>query len=269
MKIILSHDVDHITVHEHWLKDMIIPKFYIRSAIELLNRKIAIKEFLNRLADLKHNKWNGVEEVIAFNKSRNINSTFFVGVSNGVGLSYRLSQAELIIKKIVKEGFEIGVHGIAYNDAIAMKEEFNCFKKFSGLDSFGIRMHYLRMNETTINLISNAGYLYDASTQDFKNPYHTNGIWEFPLQIMDGWIINGQKRWQVNNLEQAKLETIKLIVKARESNINYLSILFHDRYFSDSFMTWKKWYVWLIDYLLDSGHEFITHQQAIHELSAK
>ena len=93
MKILLSHDVDHITVHEHWFKDLIIPKFYIRSVIELLNRKITFKEFLNRLADLTLNKWNGVDEVIAFNQSRNIKSTFFVGVNNGVGLSYELNQA--------------------------------------------------------------------------------------------------------------------------------------------------------------------------------
>ena len=267
MKILLSHDVDHITVHVHWFQDLIIPKVYIRSVIELLNRKITFKEFLNRLADLTLNKWNGVDEVIAFNQSRNIKSTFFVGVNNGVGLSYELNQAALIIKKIVTKGFEIGVHGIAYYDAGEMEKEFNTFKKLSGLDSFGIRMHYLRMNSHTLSLIGKIGYTYDASIQDFKDPYQINGLWEFPLQIMDGWIINGQKRWQINNLEQAKLETIKYIVKARELKINYLSILFHDRYYSNSFVTWKQWYEWLIDYLIETGHEFITHQQAINELS--
>jgi hypothetical protein len=34
MKIIISHDIDHITVFEH-KKDLIIPKFIIRSFIEL------------------------------------------------------------------------------------------------------------------------------------------------------------------------------------------------------------------------------------------
>ena len=41
MKVIISHDIDHITAREH-LTDTIIPKFIIRNKIELLTGKIRL-----------------------------------------------------------------------------------------------------------------------------------------------------------------------------------------------------------------------------------
>lgn len=266
MKVIISHDVDHISVWEHLTKDTILPKFVVRAHIELLVGKISLKEYARRLGDFLKNKWNGVEEVVAFNKSRKINSTFFIGVNNGVGLSYSLKFAEPLIKYIVENGFEIGVHGIDFESYEKVKAEFNIFQRSSHLEKFGIRMHYLRTNENTFSYMEQAGYLYDATEKGMKNPYKIGKMWEFPLQIMDGWMMDGDKRWQTRNLEQAKAETIKLIEEAKEHNLNYLSILFHDRYFSNSFVTWKNWYTWLIDYLIDNKFEFITHAQAIKEL---
>jgi len=35
MKVIISHDIDHITVFEH-KKDLILPEFILRSSVELL-----------------------------------------------------------------------------------------------------------------------------------------------------------------------------------------------------------------------------------------
>ena len=35
---------------------------------------------------------------------------------------------------------------------------------------------------------------------------------------------------------------------------------------SDSFKTWKNWYMWLIRHLLQEGYEFVLHKQAINEL---
>lgn len=266
MKIILSHDVDHITVWEHLTKDSILPKFLIRAKIELLTGKISIKEYFNRLGDFLTNKWNGVEEVVAFNKSRNIKSTFFIGVNTGVGLSYPLKYAEPAIKHIIDNGFEIGVHGIDYETYEKVDAEFKIFQQTSNLKTFGIRMHYLRTNESTFSYMEQSGYLYDATEKGMKNPYKIGKMWEFPLQIMDGWMMDGEKRWQTRNLEQAKVETVKLIEEAKQHNLKYLSILFHDRYFSNSFVTWRAWYVWLIDYLIENKFEFITYKEAVKEL---
>jgi hypothetical protein len=68
---------------------------------------------------------------------------------------------------------------------------------------------------------------------------------------MDGWVIDKDKRWQSQNLQQAKDNTLALIDKAAKENIEYLGVIFHDRYFCDSFKTWKNWYIWLVQYLKD------------------
>ena len=41
-----------------------------------------------------------------------IKSNFFIGVNNGVGLSYSLNKVKKWIPKIIARGFNVGVHGI-------------------------------------------------------------------------------------------------------------------------------------------------------------
>ena len=46
-----------------------------------------------------------------------------------------------------------------------------------------------------------------------------------------------------------------------------MTLLFHDRYFDDSFKIWKEWYIWVINYFKNKGYEFISYEKAIKELS--
>ncbi|MAC96395.1 MAG: hypothetical protein CMC96_12945 [Flavobacteriales bacterium] len=266
MKVIISHDIDHMTVWEHLFKDLILPKFVIRANIELFNGKIGLAEYSCRISDFLKNKWQRIDEVMDFNDKMGIKSAFFIGVNNGVGLSYSLKHVEKWAPKILKRGYEVGVHGISFDNYEAIKMEFDIFKEITKMSDFGIRMHYLRKNDETLDFIEKAGYLYDATPQGFENPYKHNKMWVFPLQIMDGWIVNGEKRYQSRTLEEAKQETLKQIGKAKKLELSYLSILFHDRYMSDSFLTWKKWYEWLIRYLKNEGYEFVLHKEAINSL---
>ena len=268
MKILLSHDIDHMTVWEHLFKDLILPKFVVRSNLELLKGKISVAEYLHRIGDFFKNKWQGIEEVMNFHDEMGIKSTFFIGVNNGVGLSYKLKHVEHWVPEIARRGFEVGVHGIAYNDFEAMKKEFETFKKITPDPEFGIRMHYLRNSANTLDYIKKAGYLYDATIHSFEDPYRRDGLWIFPLQIMDGWAINGNKRFQSRTLAQAKEYTLREIEKARTAGLEYFSILFHDRYMSPGFLTWKKWYEWLVPHLKSEGCEFMTHKQALAELKS-
>ncbi|MGD0711203.1 MAG: hypothetical protein ABR968_08460 [Bacteroidales bacterium] len=265
MKVIISHDIDHITVWEH-LFDLIIPKFYLRNTIELFNGSIKIREYFLRFENIIENKWQNINEIIIFDKENNIPATFFIGVNNGKGLNYSLNKSKKWIKKIIESGFDIGVHGIKYSDIHGITEEYQNFQKISGLDSFGIRMHYLRTNYTTINNLSNAGYLFDSTVYEKISPYKVNNMWEFPLHIMDGYFIYQGKKYENITFDQiieyTKIEINKII----DMNIPYLTILFHDRYFCSSFSTWEKWYVWLIDYLIKNKFEFISYKNAIDEL---
>jgi peptidoglycan/xylan/chitin deacetylase (PgdA/CDA1 family) len=266
MKVIVSHDIDHLTVSEHLLKDAIVPKYFVRSYIELVIGKISLGELFNRYSDFFKNKWQHLEDLVEFNQSYNVPSTFFIGVNQGLGLSYSISQANYWIKRLKELKCEVHVHGIEFESFEKINQEFQLFKELSNQDFIGTRMHYIRKNEHTLNNMAKVGYVFDTSEMSFKAPYKINGMWEFPFQIMDGYIIEKPKQWQCKNLQQCIEESKKLIDKAYQENLPYLGVDFHDRYFSSSHKTWKNWYIWIIDYLHSQKLEFVNFNQAIEQL---
>jgi len=265
MKIIISHDVDHLTAWEH-NRDLLIPKHVIRNIVEFVSGRIGFSEVMDRSGDIFKNKWQNLESLSEFNSEHNIPSTFFFGVSNGLGLNYTFENAAFWIKEICEKGFDVGVHGIAFQDFANIKKEHDLFKAVSGLDGFGIRMHYLRSNEKTPEMLDRAGYAFDSSLYKLDNPFRIGGLWEFPLHIMDGYVICRQSKWQNQDLNQCKDTAQEILEAAFDRGIQYFTILFHDRYFTDSFRTWKEWYIWLIQYLKNNGFKFVNYRQAIEEL---
>jgi hypothetical protein len=269
MKAIISHDIDHITVSEHLFRDLIVPKHLIRMHIELFSGKISSLEYMLRWSDFVKNKWQNIDELITFNNINGIPSSFFIAVKKGLGLNYSNQAAMLWIDQMLSRKCEIGIHGIAFNQMSEIVEEFNLFKQLSHVNNFGIRMHYVRNSPSTFENMAKAGYTYDSTMHAFENPYKIGNMWEFPFQIMDGWIIENSKGWQSVHFAQAKENTIKLIDKAASLDLMYLGIDFHDRYFSHSFETWLNWYMWLVEYLKSNKVEFVNFDTAIRELENK
>lgn len=269
MKAIISHDIDHITVSEHLLRDMIVPKFMVRTNIELALGKIGWQEYFLRWNDFLKNKWQNIDELIAYNKTKNIPSTFFIGVDKGIGLNYSNDAAAVWVKRIIEQGATVGIHGICFQSLDKIKDEKLCFEKAFNIEPVGMRMHYVKRNENTLNYFNEAGYLYDTTVHSFENPYKVGQMWEFPFQIMDGWIIENGKKWQCRNLEECKEATKKSIEKSFENNLNFIGIDFHDRYFSKSFKTWIDWYIWLCDYLIENKIAFTSFENAMSELESQ
>lgn len=266
MKAIISHDIDHITVWEHLFRDSIVPKYIARMHIEFLNGKISSREYTLRWSDLIKNKWQNIDELITFNNYNHVPNSFFIAVNKGVGLNYSNASAKVWIEQMKMRKCEIGIHGIAFENATDIKKEHDLFSKLTEQNHFGIRMHYVRTIDRTFELLNQCGYLYDSTVHDFKNPYKIGNMWEFPFQIMDGWIIENYKPWQSLNLKQAKENTRKIVDISQEKNLNYFVVDFHDRYFSHAFKTWLDWYMWLIEYLREQKIEFINFKNAIGEL---
>lgn len=268
MKAIISHDIDHITVTEHLLRDLIVPKFMVRTNMELVLGKISFKEYVARWTDFLKNKWQNIDELITFNNVKQIPSTFFIGVKKGVGLSYSNELAAVWMEQIINRGCDLNVHGINFSNIDVIKEERELFQKLCGRESKGLRMHYVRTHQETLLYLSKAGYKFDTTVHAFEDPYKVGDMWEFPFQIMDGWVIENGKKWQSSNLEEAKERTKKQIEKAQKHNLKYLGIDFHDRYFSRSFNTWLEWYMWVVDYLAQNKIEFVNYHTAIWELES-
>lgn len=265
MKIIISHDVDHITMWEH-KKDLVVPKLVFRSFVEVIIRTISFGEYFLRLKSIAKNRYQNLEELIEFDKQNEVTSTFFIGVNNGLGLAYSLEDAEYWARQLIKKGFDAGVHGIEFDSFGEIQKEYEVFKRISGLDKFGIRMHYLRTSNDTLKFLSEAGYIFDSSLCKFENPCKIGGLWEFPLHIMDVHLFYNNSRWQNQSLEQAKDKTKRITEEADAEGIKYFTILFHDIYFSDGFKSWRDWYIWLINYLKKNGFEFMTYRGAIQQL---
>lgn len=268
MKAIISHDIDHITVSEHLLRDTIIPKYMARMHVELLSGKISLREYILRWSDFFKNKWQNIDELITFNNINGVQSSFFIAVNKGVGLNYSNEAALVWIQQIMARGCELDVHGIEFDKQQLITEEHDLFRELTKQPEFGIRMHYVRNNEETFKMLANAGYKFDSTEHSFKNPYKVGTMWEFPFQIMDGWIIEHGQRWQTVNLKQAKEQTLRLVDRAYKDKLDYLGIDFHDRYFSHSFYTWVNWYIWIVEYLKENKIEFINYRQAIAELES-
>jgi hypothetical protein len=267
MKVIVSHDVDHITSIEH-LIDFFIPKFILRNSIELFKGIITINEYNGRIKNIFHNKFNNVTELIAFDLENDINSAFFVSVKRGRNLSYSKKQAAKIIDLVLTKGLTVGIHGLSFQDFSEILDEAELFKKLTNISSFGIRIHYLNLSFDTLKNLDRAGYLFDSTKLAFENPYRTGNMWEFPIHLMDSNLFYGDSKFQFKSFERLKNETIRLVENAYKCQITYLNILFHDFYFTDSFRNCKAWYIWLISYLKKSGIEFVSFPDAISELNS-
>ncbi|MES2515819.1 MAG: hypothetical protein V4580_16820 [Bacteroidota bacterium] len=266
MQAIVSHDIDHLTLSEHYLKDLIVPKYFVRSYIELFSGKISVSEMLNRHADVFKNQWQHIEALHEFNSKNHVPTTYFIGVNNGVGLNYSKENSALWIHKMLQMGCDVGVHGIEFANFEKINAEYSLFKDISKQQTFGTRMHYIRTNEHTFSNMAKVGYQFDSSEMSFKAPYKIGTMWEFPFQIMDGYVIEKPKQWQSKNFSQSCDATKKIIDKVVDLNLPYLGIDFHDRYFSDAHKTWKDWYIWLIEYLVKQNVEFVNFKQAVKEL---
>ena len=261
MKIIISHDVDHLSVAEHCLKDFIIPKFIIWQFIEFIKSNIWITELFKRYYGLLSNKWNNIKQLQEFNLKNWIKTTYFFWVSNWLWLNYNQENAGNYIKYLLNNWADVWVHGINYDDIIKMEKEYNDFKTISWLNEFGIRMHYLRKSSNTKDYLSKLWYLFDC-TDLLWDKYVKLNIWwmtVIPFQIMDWDLFNYNRN--SFNLEEAKKYTKNLLSNAIQNNQEYFSILIHQRYFSDDFNNWKKWYIWFVNYCKINNHLLINYKE--------
>lgn len=265
MKIIISHDVDHLYPSEHFLRDLIFPKLWIRSFLEMARGKISIQTFYYRLISIFDKRMNRIPEIVEFDKKSGISSVFFFGMDNILGMAYKKGRARQWIEFVLENGFEAGVHGVEFESVEKMKNEFNDFHAISNLSSFGIRTHYIRYNENTFKKMADVGYAFDTSEFakgeiELKLPYKIGNMWEFPLYIMDGYVMN-------DNLETAKTKTIAMLDNATKKSLEYFTILFHDFYFNEkTYPEYKAYYEWFVDYCKNRQLVFISYGGAINEL---
>lgn len=268
MKIIVSHDVDHLYATDHIFRDLILEKLWIRSFFHVCSGRISVRTFFYRLSMLFHNRMHRIDELMSFDREHEIPSIFFFGMNNALGMSYSQRKAAPIIQTVMDAGFDVGVHGVEYLTAEGIQREHDDFMKLSGKNSFGIRNHYVRFDDETFEKMEQAGYLFDSTwfnkcELDIRAPYKVGNMWEFPLHIMDGYICTPSKP------EESLANTKATIRKAEELGMPYCTIPFHDYQFDDRYdPQMKQWYEETVRFCEEQGYEFISYRDAIRELES-
>jgi hypothetical protein len=268
MKVIISHDIDHISVTEHLLRDFYIPKSILKKHIQLFMGDIKFNTYLSRWKDLFQNKLNNIKDLIEFDKENKIPSTFFIGMSNRLSLNYKIEEAKKWIEYIEKNGFVTGVHGIDFQNYENMQKEFKAFKLITSQKEFGIRMHYLRSDLNTRKILSKLGYSYESSIYQTRSAFSDERITCFPIHIMDSYLMTQCKysKDQFIKIKEITKMRIEILFKFK---INFLSIILHDVYFSKSYPLIYEWYIWLIGYLKERDIELTNYHQAVNEHNQK
>ena len=268
MKVIISHDVDHLFAKDHWFRDLIYPKMWVRTTLELLRREITGREWWLRNTSCFRKNRHQLEALMDYDEKHGIRSAFFFGMNQGLGMSYRPEEAAPVIRRVRERGFQVGVHGIEYRNADGIRKEYETFRNLMGFDPCGIRMHYVRSDEQTFEKLENTGYAFDTTEFDKPNdgtrkaPYRIGKMWEFPLAIMDGYL--------PPKFDEAQKRTLELLDECREKGLQYITVLFHDFQFCDDYQAMRQWYIWLTEYFTESeDYAFISYEEAIRELNAE
>lgn len=257
MKIILSHDIDHLDGLEHW-RDVYWPGVWYRGAKALAKGQISLITYWKRAWPLQ--RLERIKEVLELDRSVGATPTFFVGTANGLRLSYSREAIKSHIDGLLSQKVPVGLHGMAYEDPEKMKEEYELFLQLTSGQPSGIRNHYLRLEKYTLKNMSNLGYSFDSTTYELRPPYQVGTMFEFPISLMD--VSLGID----SNLDEKKKKSLEIYKNACRKDIPYFVVNFHDNYFSEAYPSMKAWYAWFLKQLAQN-HAFISFEEAVGELN--
>ena len=156
MKVIISHDVDHLYTGEHWRKDLILEKFLVRSFLQLCKREISFKVMWTRIKSVFKKRYCRIPEMLEYDSQHGIPSSFFFGMGNILGMSYSPKQAKPWVKYVVDHGFDAGVHAAVIDDFETMKKEFRLFKELHVMDGYVLEHEAEKAKTKVLDALSRA-----------------------------------------------------------------------------------------------------------------
>ena len=186
--------------------------------------------------------------------------------------SYDIADLPEWTTTLIKEGCEIGVHGIdAWHSAVKGREELERVAAVTGKSEVGVRMHWLLRDENTFCVLEESGYDYDSTagynetvgyrcgtSQTFR-PLGVKTLLELPLHIQDGAMFYSQ-RLDLPETEAWHLCEV-MIQNAKEIG-GVLTILWHDRSHGPE-RFWGEFYIMLVRKLRSLDVWFGTAGQVV------
>jgi len=266
LKVALTHDVDR--THKTY-------QYFTYLIRALLNSKLN-NAFYHISSLFKSNPYWQFDEIVKIENKYNVKSTFFflnesikinpLSIANwklSVG-RYNIKSPKIvqIVQWLDKNGWEIGVHGSynSYKDEELLLEEKKTLEDIVGHEIFGVRQHYLKLNDQTWHIQQKCGFKYDSSFghtdsigfRDNKiapfRPYQDN-FTVFPLVIMDSCFIDTENRW----------ERLKELLYIAQENNALLVINWHQRVFNvKEFPAYMENYIIIIEKCRQRDAKFYT-----------
>ena len=260
------------------LRSFIHPKLWLRLSHLLFTGKISLHRFWVIFSYHFRKTVHNIPALVDFDKAHGVKATYFFIMNqsqckkDGLGSAYTPEEAKPLIDFVRANGFDAGVHGIVFNDSAGMKAERDTWAALMGTPPDCIRNHYVRYDDKTFERLSELGYVYDSTEFHkperctIKAPYKVGSMWEFPLNIMEGYLPNEPHNTEgyLASLEQLQGETLRIIGELQEKGIKYLTVLFHDHGFCECKEAYMNWYKWFVSYVEETpGFEIVSYREAI------
>jgi hypothetical protein len=287
----LSHDIDFWGIRNHKL-DRTIRGFLFRASIGSLvlgvKGKLPLRKIIRNWKAIlslpliymgfRKDFWFQIDKYKEIEKETK--STFFlIPFKDKAGdnipehnakrrsTKYDISDIGEVAKNLVKQGFEIGVHGIdAWHSVGKGRQELNQIIEFCRGSEIGIRIHWLYFNNNSYRILEEAGFTYDSTfgyndavgyrggtVQVFK-PLNTKNLLELPLHIQDTALFFSRR---MNLSERKAFELCQELITKAKSHGGVLTILWHDRSLAPERL-WGHFYMSLLNKIKENKVWFAT-----------
>lgn len=282
----LTHDVDHPSIRRHkWDRTAFgfLYRAVIGSMVDLLRGRIPVRHFLINWSaaarlplmylGFARDCWLDFDRYLGMEK--NTGSTFFVVPFKGTpgrtqkgsaprirAAGYGASDIDDRICKIMRNGGEIGVHGIdAWVDVASGQTEKVQIEKVTGTEVAGVRMHWLYFNWESPALLEKAGFAYDstvgynetvgyrAGTMQVYKPINVSYLLELPMHVMDTALFYPT---HLNLSSAAADQRIGALIENANQFGGVLTFNWHDRSIAPERL-WGDFYSRLLDKLKVQG----------------
>ena len=287
----LTHDVDHPSIRRHKFDHTTLGFLYratLGSLAKTWRKQLPVRSLLRNWAaaiklpfvhlGLAKDFWYEFDRYLHLEEG--LPSTFFVipyggrpgRLKNAPAPGFRASgygAADIAekIRVLLTAGCEIGLHGIdAWLDCSSGRAELDVIRDITGVQSVGVRMHWLYFSEESAIALDEAGADYDstvgynetigyrAGTTQVYKPAGASHLLELPLHIMD------TSMFFPAHMNLSASEAHARVARIVDNAVQFggvVTVNWHDRSISPE-RCWDGFYIDLVKELRDKGAWFAT-----------
>jgi len=269
--IVLTHDIDVLSVVELPLGRTLGGFFYrcvAENLVRLVRGRISLSQYVSSLRaaldyvpaklGFRLDAWaRSLRTMLDIERAYDVRSTlFFIPTPGEPGIRpedgrpapgnraafYRLSDYREVLRQLVSDGWEVGVHGInGWRSVEDARRELRALKAICPQqERVGIRMHWLYQKPGMWKHLDQAGFFYDSTLgwnerigfpdgryTPFK-PDGSNSLIALPLNIQDGALF---ERRYLNYGPEQVWRAVDEMLDAARANHAVVTLLWHNHSF--------------------------------------